>query len=85
MQKLLVQIAEQGKRGDYQPILWEMLVVVLKNEYNLREDVKELKGISVLLDGRIDDFVGDCPKCEKIFYLGGEIINGRVKKTFFIN
>lgn len=44
------------------------------NEYNLREDVKELKGVSVLLDGRIDDFVGDCPKCEKIFYLEEKLL-----------
>lgn len=55
------------------------------HEYKLREDVKELKGVNVLLDGRIDAFVGDCPKCEKVFDLGGDIVNGRVEEIFFIN
>lgn len=54
------------------------------NEYKLGEKVEELKGVSVLLDGKNDDFIGDCPHCGKFFDLGANIIKGRVEKVFIL-
>lgn len=55
------------------------------NEYKLKEKVEELKGVSLILDGRIDDFIGDCPNCDKFFNLGAEIINGKIEKIFILS
>lgn len=55
------------------------------NNYKLKEKVEELKGVSVLLDGRIDDFIGDCEYCDKFFDLGGEIKDGKVEKVSFLH
>lgn len=54
------------------------------NEYKLGEKVKELKGVSVLLDGKNDDFIGSCPQCEKFFDFGSNIVKGRVNKVFIL-
>lgn len=54
------------------------------HEYTVGEKVDELEGVSVLLDGRIDDFIGDCPHCETLFDLGAEIVKGRVKRVFIL-
>lgn len=54
------------------------------NVYELGEKVEELKGISVLLDGKVDDFIGDCPKCGEFFNLGANIVNGSVEKVFIL-
>lgn len=54
------------------------------NEYKLNEKVEELKGVSVVLDGRVDDFIGDCAYCGKFFDLGAEIKDGRVEKVFLL-
>lgn len=52
--------------------------------YKLDEKIDELKGVNVILDGRIDDFIGDCPKCEKFFDLGAEIVDGRVERVWIL-
>jgi hypothetical protein len=39
--------------------------------YRLEEAVDELEGVTVLLDGRIDDLTGDCPRCKAVFDVGG--------------
>ena len=52
--------------------------------YKLGEKIDELENISVILDGKIDDFAGDCPNCDAMFDLGAEIIDGRVKKVFIL-
>ena len=54
------------------------------HNYKLNAAIPELKEVSVILDGRIDDFIGDCPKCEKFFDLGAEIINGKVVKVWIL-
>lgn len=54
------------------------------NEYKLGEKVKELKVVSVLLDGKNDDFIGGCPHCEKFFDLGANIVKGRVEKVYIL-
>src|SRR5258708_15758111 len=36
--------------------------------YTIGETIPELQGVSVLLDGRIDDFIGGCPNCKETLY-----------------
>lgn len=55
------------------------------NVYKLDENVAELEGITLVLDGKIDDFIGDCPECGKFFDLGAKIVKGRVTKVWFLN
>lgn len=52
--------------------------------YKLGEKVHELEGVTVLLDGRIDDFNGDCEKCGRFFNIGAEIVRGRVKRVWVL-
>ncbi len=56
-----------------------------EHEYVLDEAVDELAGVSVLLDGRIDDFIGGCPKCKTYFDVGGEIVAGKVVNVFILH
>lgn len=55
------------------------------NHYKLGEKVDELKGVDVLLDGRIDDFIGDCPKCGNYFDFGANIVKGKAERVFILN
>ena len=55
-----------------------------EHEYNLNEDIPELEGVSVVLDGRIDDFNGDCEECGRFFDVGAEIVKGKVKRVWVI-
>lgn len=52
--------------------------------YKLNEDIHELEGIDVLLDGRIDDFIGDCGKCGRFFDIGAKIVKGQVKNVWIL-
>lgn len=52
--------------------------------YKLNESVHELEGVSVILDGRIDDFNGDCEECGKFFDVGAEIVDGKVKRFWVL-
>ncbi len=45
--------------------------------YKLGETIPELKGVTILLDGRIDDFVGSCPECEALFDVGARYFRGK--------
>lgn len=70
---------------------WEMTTHFMgewgsfSNSYKLNEPVPELLGVSVLLDGRIDAFRGDCPHCGELFEIGGRIIKGRVAKVWIVH
>jgi hypothetical protein len=55
-----------------------------EHEYALGETIPELQGVSVLLDGRMAAFSGDCPNCEALFEVGAEIIDGKVRRLFFL-
>lgn len=55
-----------------------------EHEYKLGEDVPELKSVSVVLDGRIDDFIGDCIKCGRFYDVGAEIVEGKVKRVWIL-
>ncbi len=37
------------------------------NTYRRGESIPELLGVRVLLDGRIDEFRGDCPHCGRLY------------------
>lgn len=52
--------------------------------YKLNEEIDELEGVDVLLNGRIDDFIGDCEKCGKFFDIGAKIVKGKVKKVWIL-
>lgn len=52
--------------------------------YRLGESVDELQGVSVMLDGRNDDFIGRCPECDEHYYYGAEIIDGRVVRVWLL-
>lgn len=52
------------------------------HEYELGEAVDELKGVTVLLDGRIDALTGECPYCEVVFDVGADIVDGKVTRVF---
>lgn len=52
--------------------------------YNLNQKIPELKGIDVVLDGRIDDFIGDCENCDKFFDVGAEIVKGKVTRVWIL-
>lgn len=54
------------------------------NEYKLGEKVDELDTVSVVLDGTNDDFIGDCPNCDKFFDFGAEIVEGKVERVFIL-
>lgn len=54
------------------------------HHYTLHESVPELLGVSVLLDGRIDAFRGDCPRCDRLYEIGARIIKGRVAKVWIV-
>ena len=54
------------------------------HEYKLNQDIPELEGVDVVLDGRIDDFSGDCIKCGKFFDIGAKIAKGKVIKIWFL-
>jgi hypothetical protein len=54
------------------------------HEYKLGEEVIELKGVTVLLDGGIEDFIGNCPLCGALYDVGGEIVDGRIKRVFIL-
>lgn len=52
--------------------------------YKLNQKVHELEGVDVVLDGRIDDFIGDCEKCGRFFDVGAEIVKGKVKRVWVL-
>jgi len=52
------------------------------NTYTRNEAIPELLGVSVLLDGRIDAFRGECPHCETLDEIGARISKGRVTKVW---
>lgn len=52
------------------------------NEYKLGAPVTELNGVSLNLDGKIDDFIGDCPKCGAFYEFGAYIVKGAVKEVY---
>lgn len=52
--------------------------------YKLGEKVHELDGLTVLLDGKTDDFNGDCDECGRFFDVGAEVIHGKVKKVWIL-
>src|SRR5438105_154075 len=52
--------------------------------YTLEETIPELESVSVRLDGRIDDFIGHCPKCKALFDVGAEIVEGKVTEIFIL-
>lgn len=54
------------------------------NYYNLNQSVDELKGVSVVLDGRNDSFIDECPKCNEFNDYGAKITKGKVKKVWAI-
>lgn len=54
------------------------------HNYKLNQKIHELKGVNVVLDGRIDDFIGDCEKCERLFDVGAEIVKGKVVKVWIL-
>ena len=55
-----------------------------EHEYTPGETIPELQGVSVLLDGRIAAFSGDCPNCEALFDVGAEIVAGKVTSVFLL-
>jgi hypothetical protein len=55
-----------------------------QHEYTLGKEVDELEGVTVLLDGRIADFSGSCPKCDARFDVGANIVAGKIEKLFII-
>jgi ribosomal protein L37AE/L43A len=55
-----------------------------EHEYTLGEPIPQLRGVSVVLDGRIDACIGECPHCEALFTLGATIVHGQVKTVFFL-
>lgn len=54
------------------------------HEYMPGKDVDELKGVTVLLDGRIDALTGECPHCEALFDVGAEVVDGKVTRVFIL-
>ena len=52
------------------------------NYYALGEPVEELQGVTVVLDGRIDAFIGECKDCKAFYDCGAEIIEGRVTRVW---
>lgn len=48
------------------------------NYYTLGEPVEELKGVSTVLDGQNDDFIGQCTACKAFIEFGAEIVAGAV-------
>ena len=54
------------------------------NEYKLNQNIPELEGINVVLDGRINDFTGDCEVCDKCFDVGAEVVKGKVKRVWVL-
>ena len=54
------------------------------NNYELGEKIDELGSVSVILDGKNDDFIGDCPNCGKFFNFGAKIVKGKVEKIFIL-
>jgi hypothetical protein len=52
--------------------------------YGLGERVKELEGITVTLDGRNDDFIGECTTCHAFYDYGAEIVEGKVIRLWNI-
>ena len=61
-----------GKYGSY------------RHNYKLKQRIPELRGTTVLLDGKIDDFAGDCIECNRFFDIGAEIVNGSVERIFIL-
>lgn len=55
-----------------------------EHHYKLGESVYELEGMTILLDGKIDDFNGDCEECGKFFDVGAEIIKSKVKRAWIL-
>ena len=54
------------------------------NEYKLGEKIKELDNLSVVLNGKNNDFIRDCPSCGKFFDLGAKIREGIVEKVYLL-
>ena len=54
------------------------------NYYTLDQQIVELKGVTVKLNGENDDFIGDCEKCGEFFDLGAEIKKGKVMQVHFL-
>ncbi len=52
--------------------------------YKLGEEIPELEGVNVALDGRIDEFKGDCEKCGRLFTIGADIVEGKVTKVWIL-
>ncbi len=52
--------------------------------YKLGEEVPELEGVDVLLDGRIDDFNGECEKCGRLFDVGAKIVKGKIERVWIL-
>ncbi len=52
--------------------------------YNIGDKISPLGDMSVILNGKNDDFIGDCPKCGKYYDFGGQIVNGKVESVFIL-
>jgi hypothetical protein len=52
------------------------------NYYRLGDEVEELRGVTVSLDGRIDDFTAGCDSCKSHWDVGGEIVDGKVVRVW---
>lgn len=52
--------------------------------YKLNESIEELKKVNIVLDGRIDDFIGDCEKCGKFFDIGAKVRKGKVEEVWIL-
>ena len=53
------------------------------NTYEMYQLIPELQGVSVELDGRIDDFITTCPQpCDYTFLVGAIIEKGAVVRVW---
>ncbi|MDO8618591.1 MAG: hypothetical protein Q7R49_01445 [Candidatus Daviesbacteria bacterium] len=53
--------------------------------YKLGEKIQALGNMTILLDGKINDFTGDCDKCGRFFDVGAEIVDGIVIRVWVLN
>lgn len=54
-----------------------------QNTYQLGQNVPELQGVSVVLDGRINDFIGTC-ECGAFFDVAARIHMGKVMNVWVL-
>lgn len=54
------------------------------HSYKLDEVVSELEGVTIVLNGKVDDFNGDCEKCGRMFDVGAEITSGKVTRVWVL-